>query len=168
MKDSQLFHGSFSHSRSLPASPAAIFAAFADTAVRRRWFQIPSEPDGAHHELDFRVGGAEIARGRLAGAGLPETIEYRSRFVEIVPEERIIYTYELSLNGELRSVSLVSVELAPDAGGTRLTYTEHYVFTAFSGDGWHDRAERERGIPLQLNGLQAVIGAGSHARGARA
>src|SRR6266542_65296 len=60
MKDSQLFHGSFSHSRSLPASPAAVFAAFADTAVRRRWFQIPSEPDGAHQ----RNSAGETCRRR--------------------------------------------------------------------------------------------------------
>ncbi len=153
----QLLHGSFSHSRNLPARPSAVFAAYADLALRRRWFRIPSDPEAAYHELDFRVGGGEVVRGRFAAAGVSETIEYRSRFSEIVPDEHIVFTYEVVLDGHLRSVSLASVEFAPEAGGTLLTYTEQYVFVAFTADEWADRAEREQGMRLQLNGLQAVV-----------
>src|SRR5437868_6857215 len=89
-----LLHGSFSHSRNLAAPPSAVFAAYADLAVRRRWFRIPGAPEAAHHGLDFRVGGGEVARGSFAPAGVSETIEYRSRFSEIVPDERLVFTYE--------------------------------------------------------------------------
>lgn len=152
-----VLHGSFTHVRSLPAPPQAVFAAYADLDLRRRWFRIAGDPEAAFHQLDFRVGGGEVARGRFAVAGVPEMIEYRSQFAEIVPDERIVYTYELRLDGRLRCVSLASVELAAEAAGTRLTYTEHYAFVALTGDGRADRAEREGGLRLQLNGLQALL-----------
>lgn len=150
-------HGSFTIARHLAAPPERVFAAFAELSVRRRWFRIPGPAGTALHELDFRGGGGERARGTFAPSGVPEQIEYRSWFHDIVANERIVYTYELLLDGVRRSVSLVTVELAPDGDGTRLTYTEQYVFTALTGDGRADMGEREGGTRLQLNGLAAVV-----------
>jgi uncharacterized protein YndB with AHSA1/START domain len=64
-------HGSLTVTRTLAAPSSRVFAAFADLSLRRRWFRIPSEPGTAHHELDFRVGGREVARGTSAAAGAP-------------------------------------------------------------------------------------------------
>jgi uncharacterized protein YndB with AHSA1/START domain len=89
--------------------------AFCDLTLRRRWFRIPSQPGTAHHELDFHIGGGEIASGTFAAAGVPELIEYRSTFLDIKLDERIVYVYELLLDGR-RSVLLITVELSPDAG----------------------------------------------------
>ena len=155
--DRRVLHGAFTVTRVVAASPSRVFSAFADLSLRERWFHIPSTPEAAQHELDFRVGGGEIARGTYAPAGVPEHIEYRSRFFDIAADERIVYTYELLLDGRRRSVSLVTVELAADAGGTLLTYTEQYVFVALTGDGHADIGEREGGTRLQLNGLIAVV-----------
>jgi uncharacterized protein YndB with AHSA1/START domain len=118
---------------------------------------MPDEPGAGHHELDFRVGGSEIARGTFAASGVAEHIEYRSVFRDIVLDERIVLVYELLLDGRRRSVSLVTVELAADKDGTRLTYTEQYVFVAFTAHGSDDVAEREGGTRLQLNSLAAVV-----------
>jgi uncharacterized protein YndB with AHSA1/START domain len=150
-------HGSFTHTRSLAAPPDRVFTAYSDLAVRRRWFRIPGDPADAHHELDFRPGGGEVARGTFAPSGVPERVEYRSHFFDIAPDERIVYGYEVVLDGRRRSVGLATVELEPEGGGTRLTYTEHYVLVAFTGDGSADAGEREGGLRLQLNGLQAVV-----------
>ena len=149
--------GSFTHTRSLAAPPERVFAAYADLTVRRRWFRIPSEPDAAQHELDFRPGGGEVARGTFAASGVHERIEYRSHFFDIVPAERIVYAYETVVDGRRRAVSLATVELAPEPGGTQLTYTEHYALVAFEGDGSAEVAERHGGLRLQLNALQAVV-----------
>ena len=149
--------GSFTQTRSLGAPPDRVYTAYADLAVRPRWFRIPSDPEAAHHELDFRAGGGEVARGTFAPAGVPEHVEYRSQFFDIAAPQRIVYAYEVILDGRRRSVSLATVELAPEAGGTRLTYTEHYVFVAYSGDGSADVGERKGGMRLQLNGLQSVV-----------
>ena len=58
--------GSFINVRSLASPPGAVFAAYADLSLLRRWFHIASDPALAQHELDFRVGGGEVARGTFA------------------------------------------------------------------------------------------------------
>jgi uncharacterized protein YndB with AHSA1/START domain len=155
--DRRALHGSFTVARGVAAPPSRNFSAFSDLSLRQRWFHIPSEPGSAHHELDFRVGGGEIAHGTFSPAGIPEHIEYRSWFLDIAADEHIMFTYELLVDGRRRSVSLVTVELVPDAGGTLMTFTEQYVFVAFMGDGRDDVREREGGMRLQLNGLIAVV-----------
>jgi uncharacterized protein YndB with AHSA1/START domain len=142
-------------------SPAAVFAAFSDPALRTRWFAIPGNSDGGRHELDFRVGGGEVMSGAFAPAGVEEHIEYRSRFLDITDDERVVFASELVLDGRRRSASLVTVELAPDADGTQLTYTEQYAFVSYTGDGSADVAEREGGTRLLLNRLGAVLAEGS-------
>ncbi|MGH9210501.1 MAG: hypothetical protein ACRD2C_07430 [Acidimicrobiales bacterium] len=53
----------------------------------------------------------------------------------------------------------MTVELAAEPSGTRLTYTEQYVFLAPSGEGSPDVAEREGGLRLLLHRLASVVGA---------
>ncbi|WP_261565202.1 SRPBCC domain-containing protein [Frankia gtarii] len=154
---SPLVHGSCTLSRDLAVPPGRVFAAFSDLALRQRWFRIPSEPGTAHHELDFRVSGCEIARGTFAPSGVPEQIEYRSEFLDIVPDERIVFTYTIMLDGHRRSVSLVTVELAAEGSGTRVTRTEQYVFLVLTGDGQVDVAHLEGSMRLQFNGLESAV-----------
>ena len=49
----------FTLERAYPAAPARVFAAWADPAVKARWFA----RTGEGHQLDFRVGGREVASG---------------------------------------------------------------------------------------------------------
>lgn len=151
-----LLHGSFSHSRIIAAQADAVFAAFAQPALRRRWFTLPSDPADTQHDLDFRVGGGEIVRSRVALSGVVEIVEYRSRFIEIVSDRRIVWTCELRIDEQLRLASLATVELTAQGDQTLLEYTEQYVFLAYAGDGRAERAERENGTRLLFNGLPAV------------
>ncbi len=57
---------------------------------------------------------------------------YRALYWDIVRDQRIVYTYELLLHATRISVSLVTIELEPDGGGTRLTLTEY----ALNGSYW--------------------------------
>ena len=66
---------------------------------------------------------------------------FRSRYHDIVPEQRIVYAYDLVLDGRLVSVSLATIELHPEGSGTRLVFTEHGAFL----DGLDDPAAREHG-----------------------
>ena len=52
-------------------------------------------------------------RGTFAAADPREQVEYRSQFLDIVSDERIVFVFEQFLNGVHRSVSLATVELAP-------------------------------------------------------
>lgn len=150
-------HGSVTVARSLTAPPSRVFAAFAELPLRGEWFRVPSDAGPGHHELDFRVGGGELARGTFAPMGVPEYIEYRSRFLDIVADQRIVFVYELSLDGRRRTISLVTVEIAASDAGTNLTYTEQYALVAFTGDGNTDVAHLAGSLRLSLNGLAAAV-----------
>lgn len=152
-----MLHGSFTVVREVRAPPPRVFAAFSDLSLRRRWFRIPGKQDEAVHELDFRIGGGEVMRGSFAPAGAVEELEYRSRFLDITVDERIVFSYEFLLDGSRRWVALVSVELSPHAGGTCLRYTEQYAFLVYTRDGSAEIGERRGSTNLMLNGLAAVV-----------
>jgi uncharacterized protein YndB with AHSA1/START domain len=104
-----------------PASVARVFAAFADTATKRRWF---AEGEGWHidaFEADFREGGLERSRFRYED-GPPITND--AIYLDIVPEARIVFAYAMTVGGKRISASLASVELTTSGQGTRLVYTE--------------------------------------------
>jgi uncharacterized protein YndB with AHSA1/START domain len=126
--------------------------------LRRQWFfRLPFRPGTARHELDFRVGGGEIACGTFTANGPIEHLEYHSTFLDILPSTRIVYRSELLVNASRRSASLVIVGFRPVGAGTRITYVEHYILLGFDGDG-HDEAGHQRGgIQLMLTGLKAML-----------
>ena len=150
-----VIHGTFTLPADLAAPPDRVFAAYAEPALRRRWFGMPGRTG---HTLDFRVGGQEIARGEFAPMGEPERLQYHATFEDIVPGERIIFTYALTVNDVRRWVSLVTIGLAPTDKGTRLRHTEQYAFLAYTADGADDTAHLKGGTRLQLNALAAALG----------
>lgn len=153
---SPVIHGTFTVPADLTAPPERVFAAYAEPARRGSWFRMPGR---THYELDFRVGGREISSGAFAPTGeKTERLEYRAAFHDIVPDERVVFSYDLTVDDVRRWVSLVTVELAPHDGGTRLRHTEHYVFLAYTADGAHDTAHLKGGTRLQLNALAAALG----------
>jgi uncharacterized protein YndB with AHSA1/START domain len=119
MTDHSVKHSTFTLERSYPAPPAAVFAAWSDRDTKATWFA----PADGRYELDFRVGGAESVHGP-AGTGLVA----RSRYHDIVPGERIVYSTALSTGEVLSTVSVTTVLLAPDGDGTRLVLTEQGTF----------------------------------------
>jgi hypothetical protein len=73
-------------------------------------------------------------------------------------DERIVLACELVIDGRRRSISLVTIELAPDGDeATLMAYTEQYAFLAVTGHGRAEVAEREGGTRLQLNALKSVV-----------
>src|SRR6185312_11642697 len=53
-------HATFTLERSYPVPPARVFAAWAEPAAKSSWF---TPGPGFGHELDFRIGGREVATG---------------------------------------------------------------------------------------------------------
>ena len=155
-KVSPVIHGTFTVPADLTAPPERVFAAYAEPAQRPRWFRMPGR---TRYELDFRVGGAELSSGVFAPTGEhEERLEYRAMFHDIVPDERVVFSYHLTVDDVRRWASLVTVELAPSDGGTSLRHTEQYVFLAYTADGAHDTAHLRGGTRLQLNALAAALG----------
>ncbi len=141
----------FTIERRFRHSPVQTFQAFADPDLRQRWFGAPDSWSDTEWSLDFRVGGSEVSAGRDDGGAHHL---FRSHFHDIVVDERIVFAYDLLLDGRLISVSLTTVEMRADHdGGTHLIFTEHGAFL----DDLEDPAEREHGTGLLLDGLEAFL-----------
>jgi uncharacterized protein YndB with AHSA1/START domain len=122
-----LFHGSFTINRSWDAPPSRVFAAWSDPELKAVWFSGP--PDQwtvLRRSIDFRPGGAEVLEGRFIQTGMVSLYEGRIHLIE--PNERLVLTYDMHVNGAYHSVSLASLALKPQGAGTLLTYTEQIVF----------------------------------------
>jgi uncharacterized protein YndB with AHSA1/START domain len=150
MTDRSVTHATFALERSYDASPARVFAAWADPAAKARWFAGPEEWGRDEFELDFRVGGREVSRGGPPGGPVHT---YEAVYQDIAPDERIVYSYSMFLDQTLISVSLATVELKAEAAGTRLVLTEQGAYL----DGHEDGGERERGTGELLDALGAEL-----------
>jgi uncharacterized protein YndB with AHSA1/START domain len=141
----------FTLERRFRQSPSQTFQAFADPALKCRWFKAPDSWTERDWSLDFRVGGGELSAGRDDDG---RHHLFRSRYHDIVEGERIVFAYDLLLDHRLVSVSLTTIQLQPGEGrGTHLVFTEHGAFF----DELEDPAEREHGTGLLLDGLEAFL-----------
>ena len=151
-----VLHDTFVIQRSYPASPAKVFRAWADPAVKARWFVGPDEWVAQPHTMDFRVGGTEgIAGGPAEGP----VHRFAATYHEIVETERIVSTYSMFMDDELMSVSLATVELEPDGDGTLLTYTEHGAYLDDDPEAPASRLEGTEGLLDQLGAVLTSVAA---------
>ncbi len=97
--------------RLIAASPATVFSFLTDLVRWTSW-------QGVDGELDARPGGT--FRIRMPGSEVAS-----GQFVEIVPNQRIVFTW--GWEGEASAVppgsTTVVIELEPDGAGTRLHLT---------------------------------------------
>lgn len=118
-------HGSFNIDRVYDASPARVFKAFADPAAKARWFHGPPGSQILKREFDFRPGGGELLHGKFANG--MESV-FTCRYHEIVPNQRLVYVYDMHVNGVYMSISLATIELTLDGAKTKLRFTEQAVY----------------------------------------
>ncbi len=144
-------NAAFHIDRFIQAEPARVFAAFATLEARSHWFRTPSEAEVLDRTLDFRVGGAERFRARWP-SGLVS--DYQARYHDIVPGERIVLVYDLYHNADKLSVTLQTIEMRAEEGGTRLIHTEQASY--FSG-GMEAVAGREHGTSWHVDNLVAML-----------
>ncbi len=147
MPDRCVSHVTFVIERRYPADPARVFGAWADAAAKEVWLDDPDyKSDGTTYELDFRIGGHE----RFGGL-TPEGTRYSydAQYYDIVAGHRIVYGYEMYSGDDRVSVSLTTVEIVPDQGGTKLTYTEQGAFL----DRIEKPEDRQEGTASMLDNL---------------
>ncbi len=145
-------HGVFTIERTYPSvTPQRAFDAFASVEGKNGWFTAPNERwDIAERTMDFQVGGRERLKG-LWKSGM--VTEFDATYFDIVPGERIVYVYEMRLDGRKISVSLATFEFKPLDAGTRLIMTEQGAFL----DGFDDNGGRERGSREIIDKLGAYL-----------
>ena len=143
-------HATLVVERNYDAPPSRVFEAWSTREAKARWFAGPSQWVEQDRGFDFRIGGRERLKG-LWPDGRVSLFE--ARYQDIVPNRRIVYTYEMLIDNAKISVSLATVELAAAGAGTRLTFTEQTVFL----DGYDDAGSRERGTRALLNNLERAL-----------
>jgi len=150
--DRSVAHGVFTIERVYASvTPRRVFDAFASVEGKNGWFTAPNDRwDIVERSMDFRVGGRERLKGQWK-TGL--VTEFDATYFDIVPGERIVYAYEMRLDGRKISVSLATFEFKSSGAGTKLTMTEQGAFL----DGYDDNGSRERGSREIIDKLSAYL-----------
>src|SRR6266849_9033832 len=130
MEERSVIHSTFVIERSYPATPERVFGAFADPNKKRRWFVEGDGHEVEHYEMDFRVGGKELARLRFKDGTPLKGIGYTNdgSYLDIVLNRRIVTGSTMTVGERCISASLATFELLPSATGTDLIFTHQGAF----------------------------------------
>ncbi|MFD4354461.1 SRPBCC domain-containing protein [Nocardia sp. NPDC058518] len=139
-------HAQFTIEREVPVAPAVVFQAFADPATKAKWFGGEEGWEQGEVSVDFEVGGREINEGTFEKK---MTSRYVATYTDIVDNERLVYTYDMWLNGSHISTSLATWEFEPTTTGTKLTLVEFGAHL----DGFDTGADREEGTRDLIDSL---------------
>ena len=157
MTGRSVIHDTFTIERSYLAIPSRVFAAFATTEAKDNWATIEghAEDDAVvAAEFQFRIGGRErfgfIRNGTI--------YRFDARYYDIVPDQRIIYSYELYAGDARISVSVATIEFATNGDGTALSWTEQGAFLD-GHDGDEAPALRVWGTTAMIDNLPGYLGA---------
>ena len=147
MTERNVTHSTFVIERLYPAPPARVWEAWSTEEAKSKWFGGDAASwSRLERAMDFRVGGRERAVGKWHNGPVSA---FDALYWDIIPGERIVYTYEMHIDERKISVSLATVELSPEGGGTRLKVTEAGAFL----DGYDDAGSREKGTRGLLEAL---------------
>jgi uncharacterized protein YndB with AHSA1/START domain len=128
MTDRSVIHDTFSLERIYPATPSKVFAAFASAEAKNAWHATSehelAEGEAGIQEFDFRPGGRERFGVKARGT----TYRYDALYYDIVPDQRIVYSYEMYALDARISVSVATIEFTKSGAGTALTWTEQGAY----------------------------------------
>ncbi len=101
-------------------SRARVFAAWESVEARLRW-SVPYPSAGAvYDQTEFRVGGLDIMR-----CGAKDDMRFLAhvRYLEILPDARIVMAESIAEDGKIRAASLITIEFEPAGKATKQTVT---------------------------------------------
>jgi uncharacterized protein YndB with AHSA1/START domain len=140
-------HAMFHLQRSYDVPVARVWRALIDQTAKSKWFcGSPGKWELLERQMDVRVGGTERVRGRWEG-GVVSTFD--AAYHDVIPNERLVYSYVMHLDEKKISVSLATMELKAEGAKTTLKVTEQGAFL----DGYDDAGSREHGTAFLLDAL---------------
>jgi uncharacterized protein YndB with AHSA1/START domain len=152
-KERKVTHSTFTIERTFAHPAAKVWSAFADQAAKAKWF-------GAHDgwtvekwDLDFRVGGRELNISRAKDG---PRISFEALYYDLIPNERLVYAYEMFIDDNRISVSLATIELRAEGKGTRMLLCEQGAYL----DGFDNPKLREDGTNQLMDTLGKTLGDG--------
>lgn len=118
-------HGTFVVERTYDHAVEKVWAAWADGELKAQWFGAPGENNRAQ-VFEFRPRGRESLKTRIHDG---RTIAFDVLYQDIVPNNRILYNYDMHVDGRKISVSLTALEFSPQVSNrTHLRLTEYGLF----------------------------------------
>ena len=150
MSERSVTHATFTLERTYDAPPSKVFNAFADPAIKRRWFVEGEGWEVEEFTGEFKVGGVERSRFRFRG-GAP--VRNDTTYHDIVPNERIIFAYSMTIGDNRISSSLATLQFKPSGTGTQLVFTEQGAFL----HGLDSAGPREEGWKELLDALGRAL-----------
>jgi len=141
--------GNFTIERTFDAPVARVWPAFADLPAKQKWFHGPDSTEEGH-VMDFREGGRESSHGAFHDGVVHR---FEATYYDIVPQQRIVYAYEMYLDDRRISVSLATLEFTVQGNKTQLVLTETGVFL----DGFDKPELREQGTRELLEALAQSV-----------
>ena len=144
-------HATFHLERTYDAPVARVWKALTDEKAKQKWFSGTSGRwEVLERHMDVRVGGSERVKGRWEG-GVVSTFD--ATYHDVIPHERLIYSYVMHLNDKKISVSLATMQLKAEGDKTTLQVSEQGAFL----DGYDDAGSREHGTGHLLDALGASL-----------
>ncbi|MGH7154770.1 MAG: SRPBCC domain-containing protein [Acetobacteraceae bacterium] len=104
-------------------------------------------PPATRHRRRNQAGIPLIGLFRFAQPPLTSTFD--AIYHDVIPNERLVYSYEMHLDDRKISVSLATMQLRAERKGTRLLIDEQGAFF----DGFDDAGAREQGTGELLDAL---------------
>lgn len=144
----------------MQASRARIYRALVDARAVATWM-VPDGMTSQVHAFDARVGGVfriSLTYEEATGTGktTAHTDTYHGRFVELVPDERVVETMEFETDDPaMRGEMTVTFTLRDVEGGTELLAVHDGVPPGVSP------ADNETGWRMSLDKLAALVEAAS-------
>ena len=140
-------HASFHLERTYEAPVARVWKALTDESAKQKWFSgTPGRWELLERHMDVRVGGSERVKGRWEG-GVVSTFD--AFYHDVIPNERLVYSYVMHLDDKKISVSLATMQLKPVGAKTTLKVSEQGAFL----DGYDDAGSLEKGTGHLLAAL---------------
>ncbi len=151
MTERSTHHDTFIIERDIDAPANLVFFAWANAEAKTQWFAAPTDKwQLLERHLDFREGGTERLKGRWQSGTVTDfTCEYR----DIVPDQRIVYSYDMHHNDKRLSCSLATIEFTPNGQGTHLKLTEQIVHF----DGYPTPEDRKTGTEALIDMAIAFV-----------
>ncbi len=144
-------HATFHLERRYEAPVARVWRALTEQSAKDKWFGgPPGRWELLERHMDVRVGGSERAKGRWEG-GVVSTFD--AVYHDVIPNERLVYSYVMHLDEKKISVSLATLQLRAESRATALVVTEQGAFL----DGYDDAGSREHGTGMLLDALGASL-----------
>jgi uncharacterized protein YndB with AHSA1/START domain len=138
--------------RRFDAAPDAVFDAWTNPEVLRRWWAAAPDWETPNADVDLRAGGRYRLTMRDPSAGAEHTVA--GEYIEVRRPDRLAYTWEWEPEPggpDMGPPSRVTVDFVADGDGTRV----EILHTGLAGEA--SRAQHEHGWIAVLDNLAGVL-----------